>query len=227
MWTGELATEQTLNADVTTAFPVDQAVGNLAPGVYVMVAEPAGPKADSYEGLATQWFVVSDLGLTSYFGNDGIHVFVHSPASADPKGQVEVRLLSRGNEVLATKTTTANGHAQFEIGLTRGEGALVPAMVTATEQRGSDYAFLSLKTSAFDLSDRGVAGRSVPAGLDAFVYTERGIYRSGETVFVTALLRDSAGIASTGAPLTSSSSAPTGSNTAASPLPTKALAAAL
>ena len=30
----------TLNADVTTAFPVDQAVGDLAPGVYVMVAQP-------------------------------------------------------------------------------------------------------------------------------------------------------------------------------------------
>jgi alpha-2-macroglobulin len=202
VWTGELATEQTLNADVTTAFPVDQAVGNLAPGVYVMVAEPAGPKSDSYEGLATQWFVVSDLGLTSYFGNDGIHVFVHSLASAEPKGQVEVRLLSRGNEVLATKTTTANGHVQFEAGLTRGEGALAPALVTASEQRGSDYAFLSLKSSAFDLSDRGVAGRTVPAGLDAFVYTERGVYRSGETVYVTAILRDSASVASVGAPLT-------------------------
>ncbi len=203
VWTGELAVEQTLNADVTTAFPVDQAVGNLAPGVYVMVAEAKESKSsDNYDGLATQWFIVSDLGLTSYFGNDGIHVFVHSLASADPKGQVEVRLLSRGNEVLATKTTTANGHAQFEVGLTRGEGALAPAMVTAKEQRGGDYAFLSLKTSAFDLSDRGVAGRTVPGGLDAFVYTERGIYRSGETVYVTALLRDSAGVASAGAPLT-------------------------
>ena len=35
----------------------------------------------------------------------------------------------------------------------------------------NDYAFLSLKSNAFDLSDRGVAGRATPAGLDAFVYT--------------------------------------------------------
>jgi hypothetical protein len=27
VWQGELAVEQTLNADVTTAFPIDQAVG--------------------------------------------------------------------------------------------------------------------------------------------------------------------------------------------------------
>ena len=65
-----------------------------------------------------------------------------------------------------------------------------------------DYAFLSLKAPAFDLTDRGVAGRAVPAGLDAFVYTERGVYRSGETVHVTALLRDPQGVAAAGVPLT-------------------------
>ena len=62
-------------------------------------------------------------------------------------------------------------------------------MIVASDAKG-DYAFLSLKSPAFDLSDRGVSGRAVAAGLDAFVYTERGVYRSGETVQVTALLRD-------------------------------------
>ena len=48
-----------------------------------MTAEPAGRAADDdYDALATQWFIVSDLGLTAYSGNDGIHVFVHSLASA-------------------------------------------------------------------------------------------------------------------------------------------------
>ena len=89
----------------------------------------------------------------------------------------------------------------FEAGLTRGEGALAPALLVATDARG-DYAFLNLKAPAFDLTDRGVSGRAVPAGLDAFVYTERGVYRSGETVQVTALLRDGQGVAALGAPLT-------------------------
>jgi uncharacterized protein YfaS (alpha-2-macroglobulin family) len=201
VWKGQLATENTLNADVTTAFPVDQSVGDLTPGVYVMVAEPKGPKSDDYEALPTQWFIVSDLGLTAYSGNDGIHVFVHQLASADPKGLVEVRLVSRSNEVLATRKTDGTGYALFEPGLTRGEGGLAPALLIATDLR-TDYAFLSLKTPAFDLSDRGVTGRVTPAGLDAFVYTERGVYRSGETVHVTALLRDGRGTASLGIPLT-------------------------
>jgi uncharacterized protein YfaS (alpha-2-macroglobulin family) len=202
VWKGEMAVEQTLNTDVTTAFPVADAVGTLSPGVYVLVAHAAGGAAkDDSDSYATQWFIVSDLGLTAFSGNDGIHVFVHSLESAQPKGTVEVRLLSRANEVLARKRTSDAGHVQFEANLARGDGALSPAMLIASDTKG-DYAFLSLKSPAFDLSDRGVAGRAVPAGLDAFVYTERGVYRSGETVQVTTLLRDGQGIAALNVPLT-------------------------
>ena len=86
-------------------------------------------------------------------------------------------------------------------GSARGEGGLSPAMLTVMSEK-ADYAFLSLKTNAFDLTDRGVAGRAVPAGADAFVYAERGVYRSSETVYLTALVRDGQGNAITGGPLT-------------------------
>ncbi len=72
-----------------------------------------------------------------------------------------------------------------------------PAMLIAADPQG-DYAFLNLKGPAFDLSDRGVAGRAPAGGLDAFVYAERGVYRTGETVHITALLRDGRRIASPG-----------------------------
>ena len=201
VWSGELVTATTLNQDVTTAFPVDQALGDLKPGVYVMTAAAKGPGSDDDSQLATQWFIVSDLGLVAFSGNDGIHVFVNSLASTDAVTSAEVRLVARNNEILATRTTDQSGHVLFEAGLARGEGGLSPAMLTATGEN-ADYAFLSLKTEAFDLSDRGVAGRAVPVGADAFVYAERGVYRSNETVYLTALLRDGQGKAVTGGPLT-------------------------
>ena len=201
VWNGELAVEQTLNAEITTAFPVDQAIGDMAPGVYVMTAEAKGTTSDDNDSLSTQWFIVSDMGLAAYSGNDGINVFVNSLATTEPKAQVEVRLMSRGNEVLSTKRSDAAGRIAFEAGLSRGEGALAPAMLVASDARG-DYAFLNLKGPAFDLSDRGVTGRPAAAGLDAFVYTERGVYRSGETVHIMSLLRDAQGAAALNVPLT-------------------------
>ena len=204
VWKGELAIEASpLNADVTTAFPVDQAIGDVAPGVYVMVAQPQETKHldNNFDSLATQWFIVSDLGLTAFSGNDGIHVFVNSLASAQGKTGAEVRLISRSNEVLATRRTDAAGHVQFEAPLASGEGAAAPAVVTASDLKG-DYAFLSFKAPAFDLTDRGVGGRPAASGLDAFIYTERGVYRSGETVHLTSLLRDPQANAALGVPLT-------------------------
>ena len=114
VWSGELATASTLNTDVTTAFPVDQAIGDLQPGVYVMTAEAKGIATDDYDSKSTQWFIVSDMGLAAYSGSDGINVFVNSLATTEPKGQVEVRLMSRGNEILSTKKTDALGRIAFE-----------------------------------------------------------------------------------------------------------------
>jgi hypothetical protein len=204
VWKGDLAINAgVINEEVTTAFPVDQAVGALQPGVYVMVAEPQEQKniGNDYDLLATQWFIVSDLGLTAFSGNDGIHVFVNSLATTDAKSGIELRLVSRGNEVLATRKTDSSGQVLFESGLASGEGGSAPALVAATDPQG-DYAFLNLRSAAFDLTDRGVSGRPAPSGLDAFVYAERGVYRSGETAYLTALLRDPQGAAAVGVPLT-------------------------
>src|SRR6202000_2522255 len=132
----ELATATTLNQDVTTAFPVDQALGDLQPGVYVMTAKAKSPGSNDDDGqLATQWFIVSDMGLTAFSGNDGIHVFVNSLASTEAVGKSEIRLVARNNEILATRKTDDAGHVLFEAGLARGEGGLSPAMLTVTSDK--------------------------------------------------------------------------------------------
>ncbi len=207
IWSGTLDVNSELNAEVTTAFPVMEAVGQLDPGVYVMAAKPAGDGAtasddeESYGTRATQWFIVSDLGLTAFTGKDGIHVFLRSLASAKPLAGVDVRLLARDNEILTSKRTDEAGHIHFDPGFARGAGGAAPSLAVAEDGKG-DYGFLDLEAAAFDLTDRGVQGRAAPAALDALVYTERGVYRSGETVFITALLRDGKGTAVASAPLT-------------------------
>jgi hypothetical protein len=193
--------QKELNQEITTNFPVNEAVPALQPGVYVLAAVPANALTEEYAERATQWFIVSDLGLTAYSGSDGVHAFVNSLATTAPVSGVELRLIARNNEVLATKTTDAGGRVAFEPGLSRGEGGLAPALLVASLASG-DYAFLSLKSSPFDLTDRGVAGRDAPAGLDAYVFTERGVYRTGETVHVTALLRNAVSVAVPDVPLT-------------------------
>jgi uncharacterized protein YfaS (alpha-2-macroglobulin family) len=127
VWSGELAVETKLNSEVTTAFPLDQAVKDLGPGIYAMTAEPKDAVSNEYGQQATQWFIVSDLGLATYSTHDGIDVFIHSLASAEPRGSVEVRLIARNNEVLAVRQADRNGFIHFEAGLASGEGGVAPA----------------------------------------------------------------------------------------------------
>ena len=201
VYSGEMQVASRLNEDVTTAFPVAEAVPKLQPGVYVLEAYVAATKengrgSDNTAGRrATQWFIVSDLGLTAINGDDGVHGFVRSLATAEPVAGTGVRLIARNNEVLATAKTDSRGYVRFDRALLRGEGGQAPAVLVAETEAG-DYAFLDMAVAAFDLTDRGVSGRVEPGPVDGFAYADRGVYRPGETVHLTTLVRTRDGTAS-------------------------------
>lgn len=208
LWSGSATVPQEVNADVTTRLPMEEAIQGQPAGIYALRA--AVPGVDPYAVPASwQWFVVSDLGLTTMSGADGLTVFVRGLGDAGAKPGVEVQLLSVANEVLAKATTDAEGVAQFAPGLIRGTDSAAPAMIVAHEGE-TDTAFLSLTDPEFDLSDRGVAGREAAPPVDVFLTTERGAYRAGETVHATALTRDARQEAIAGLPLTAILTRPDG-----------------
>ncbi|MBX3569124.1 MAG: alpha-2-macroglobulin family protein [Rhizobiaceae bacterium] len=201
VWEGKLDISTELNKEITTSFPVDEALPDRKPGVYVLTAQPENDSSDSWSSKATQWFVVSDIGLSTYTGQDGLTVFARSLGSAKPIADVELTLLAKNNEILGTARTDAQGRASFTPGLVRGEGGMVPAVLTASSQ-ARDFVFLDMTRAGFDLSDRGVTGRAAAGALDVYAWTERGIYRVGETVHVAALARDDSANAVEKLPLT-------------------------
>ena len=175
---------------------------DMQPGAYVITAKVDRPASrNTGSEMATQWFIVTDLGLTTVSGEDGVHAFVRSLTSAQPVADAKVRLVAVNNEILGEAVTDAEGRADFAPGLARGEGGRAPQLIVA-ETDGGDYAFLDVSKPAFDLTDRGVEGRPSPGPLDLFATTERGVYRPGETVFVTGILRDAHAKAVADLPLT-------------------------
>jgi uncharacterized protein YfaS (alpha-2-macroglobulin family) len=201
VWQGTIDLGQDMNKDVTTSFPVDEALPERKPGVYVLTASAANAVNQEWDNKATQWFVVSDIGLITYAGTDGLHVFARSLGSAKPIAGVDLQLLAKNNEILGTAKTDADGRATFTAGLMRGTAAMVPA-VLAAQSEGKDYVFLDMTRPGFDLSDRGVTGRPAPGAIDLLSWTERGIYRPGETVHASALARNVDATAIENLPLT-------------------------
>jgi uncharacterized protein YfaS (alpha-2-macroglobulin family) len=99
----------------------------------------------------------------------------------------------------------------------RGTGGMAPGLLVA-EGASGDYSFLDLSRAPMDLTDRGVEGRDPPKPLDVFLRTERGIYRTGETVYATSLVRDATAMARTGVPLTTIVTRPDGKEQMRMPL---------
>lgn len=203
LWSGTGVVEAPLNREVTTLLPLDEALAGAAPGLYVLRAR-VPDTAEPWQAQPTQWFVLTDLGLSAARGPGGLHVTARGLGDAAAKAGVAVQLLAVNNEVLGTATTDADGVGRFDAGLLRGRGGMEPALLVAEETlpEGADLAFLDLAAPALDLSDRGVEGRPAPPPIDVFVATDRGAYRPGETVYATMLARDAAAEALPGLPLT-------------------------
>lgn len=202
-----------VNAEVASRLDLRGEAGPLEPGIYVLRA--AIPDADEdISPTASQWFMVSDLGLSSFSGTDGLTVAVLGLSDARPREGIEVALVSRGNAVLGTARTDAQGIAHFDAGLTRGRGSAEPGLITASrpgdDGKVVDLSFLSLMDPEFDLSDRGVEGNPPAPPIDLFAALDRGAYRAGETAHATILARDSKVSAIDGLPLSATIIRPDG-----------------
>ena len=184
-----------LNESVVTGLKVEELIGRkLETGIYIIVAGEASEDTSRWGPETTQWLVVSDIGTSLFRGPDGLHVLTRSLEKAEPLPNVTVTLVARNNRELAQSVSDSRGYVRFAAPLLNGAGGDEPVLVR-TESPDGGFSFVSLKQTAFDLRDRGVAGRNVPGPVDAYLFTERGIYRPGEVVHLTALVRDDKGAA--------------------------------
>lgn len=198
VWKGEMAVTGARNTVAFTPFPVDAVVGRLDPGVYVAVASADEVPEKDWAFRATQWFLVTDLGLTAVRGADGLLVYARSVATARPQDGVELRLLSRGQGEKATVTTGPDGIVRVPAKALEGDD---PAQVLFA-RRGGDLALMDLSGPGADRPSRAAAQLEPPKALDAWISPARGLYRPGEAAVLTMLLRDGDANAVTGRELT-------------------------
>jgi uncharacterized protein YfaS (alpha-2-macroglobulin family) len=198
VYEGELDIAGGQNETVTTVFALGAALGAIEPGAYIVKLRDVSPGAprpedgDAAPAAAYRWVLYTDLALQSFRGAQGLDVVVRSLETARPVGGVVLTLIADNNAELARVRTNREGYARFPTALLEGEGAGRAKMVMAYGREG-DFAVMDLDRPAIDLSERGVDGRRPPGDIDAYLYTDRGVYRTGERVRLIGLIRDGAG----------------------------------
>lgn len=200
VWQGEMDTPGPANAMTTTVFPLADTIGTLRPGAYFLrVDNLAEIETDRYGeyARAERWLIVTDLAFTAYRGTSGLDVVVRSLQSGEPQSAVEVQLIARSNEVLATTRSDGQGRVRFDEAIVSGRDGDTPRLLMAYGPQG-DFAVLDLDRAPVDLSAHPVGGRERAEGADGYIWLDRGIYRPGETIRASAMLRDAEGRALTG-----------------------------
>ncbi len=129
--------------------------------------------------------LASDFGIIAKAGTQGSHLFaITSLITAQPLSGVTVELLNYQQQVIATATTDNNGLVSMQ--LTEQQS---PFLLIAKNGRQRGYLKLD-QGSALSISSFDVSGVAVQKGLKGFLYGERGVWRPGDTLFVSFILED-------------------------------------
>ena len=147
--------------------------------------------------------LASDLGLTVKHGGDGnTLVFITELKTAKPLQGVEVAFYDYQMQMVKSGTTDADG----KVLVTSKE---TPFAIVA--RNGMQRGYLRLVNGeALQVSNFDVSGEVVQKGLKGFLYGERGVWRPGDSLYLTFILEDQRGQLPTNHPVVFELSNPQG-----------------
>lgn len=128
--------------------------------------------------------IATDLGIIAKQGNDkSIHVFVTDLRTAKPKEGATVEIYDYQQQLVLNGTTDNKGLAN----LGKAEN---PYFVIA--KLGNQRAFVKINDgNSLSMSGFDVSGAEVQKGLKGFIYGERGVWRPGDSLYLTFIIKES------------------------------------
>ncbi len=136
--------------------------------------------------------LVTDLGILVKRSLDGSQdVFIQSIATGQPVAGAEVEVIGKNGLTLFAQTTDATGRAQFAK-LENLSRERTPLMYLV--KKAGDMSFLPLNRrdrgldfSRFDVG--GIRNTLLPGTLSAYLFSDRGIYRPGDTINIGMIVK--------------------------------------
>lgn len=127
--------------------------------------------------------LASDLGLTVKKGNDGTFmVFAANLVDTKPMSGTTIELYDYQKQLIQTVQANADGQAQLF-------SKTKPYFIVAKKDKQRAYLRLDDGTS-LSLSMYDVSGEAVKKGVKGFLYGERGVWRPGDSLFLSFMLED-------------------------------------
>lgn len=139
---------------------------------------------DYYYGKAvSRNILASDLGVIFKLDEDHFsHAFVSDMLTTEPVANAEVQYFDFTKQLIASGTTDANG--MLDIHLKRKPFLMIT-------KRGEQRGYLKLGDGYTNsLSEFEIDGEQVQNGVKGFIYGERGVWRPGDSLYLSFILQD-------------------------------------
>ncbi len=131
---------------------------------------------------------LSNLGIIAKSSGDEIIVFVNSIATTDPVEGVEISVISSNNQIILSGKTDREGIIRFKDVKKKTEG-FYPRLITAETDK--DFNYIDLHESMIETSRFDVGGiTQYAADFNTFLYMPRNLYRPGEQVDLSGIVRN-------------------------------------
>ncbi len=132
---------------------------------------------------ASRNILASNLGIIAKSGNSNeMTVIVSDMLTTEPISGASIDIVNYQQQVIGSAQTDAQGMATIE--LSKKPFLLI---AKAKDQRG----YLKLSNgSSLSLSKFDVSGASYEKGIKGFIYGERGVWRPGDSIYVSFILED-------------------------------------
>jgi hypothetical protein len=172
------------NRQVSTWFDLKPYLSTGYKGFYVIeLADPAQGWRSTSKLVS-----VSDIGMIVKQSAKELAVFTTNLLTTEPMAGVRVALHSTNNQVMGTATTDREGLARFVDYAAQSKDFTLKLVTAETD---ADYNFINIEDYRVETSRFDVAGRHDEAGqYDAMLYGDRNIYRPGEKILVSGIVRD-------------------------------------
>ena len=177
-----------LNEKTTTLLDIREEDGTCANGVYFVSAQDE----------AFRLVCVTDIGLSVRKTDGCVYVWATSLTGGKPIPGLLVSIYGANNILVGEGITDADGWCACDV-----EKDADTFAVVASKKDGSDTSFLATANPLDETIANGKRREYVEKGAcEAFVWTDRGIYRHNETILVHAILRGADGNAPKPFPVT-------------------------
>lgn len=144
------------------------------------------PCTPSYymDRIASCFVLSSNIGITAKQGSaKNMFVALNNIVTTDPIADATIKIYNYQMQVIGTATTDSEGFAMIDY----EDG--VPFAIIA--ESGTDKGYLKVSSNlSLSLSNFDVSGKTLKKGLKGYIYGERGVWRPGDSIYITFVLED-------------------------------------